>query len=85
MLAGHVVESARASDQLLWNLRKASGRQIDFLLGVEKGAESLSTLARLLLLPLRPKPIYSWDLVAGTTGLEPATSAVTANRKLVTC
>jgi hypothetical protein len=31
------------------------------------------------------KPLYYLDLVAGTTGLEPATSAVTANPCCVTC
>ena len=31
------------------------------------------------------KLIIILSLVAGTTGLEPATSAVTANRKRVTC
>ena len=63
--------------------RSASGRQIDLLLGKEKGADCAQhPSAPLKLLSHSGESIdhcSNW-FMAGTTGLEPATSAVTGQR-----
>ena len=56
--------------------------QVDF--GCKLGAKRTQFAPSFIKIPTPKHPISLLECVAGTTGLEPATSAVTAKRKVVT-